>query len=319
MRLTMTVDERVRAALRGDSVDRVPLCFWHHFRPGGSGKRLADLTMEFFRQKFDLDIVKIMPDIPYPGPPDPIQDAEQLRFLPRLEPDNTPSFQEQLTCIRVLRQRLGPDFPILLTLFSPFTYITRFMGKQQAIAAVRKDPDPFLEGLGTLSANLRMLITAAIEAGVSGIFFSCMGATTADLTPDEYKRIAQPYDLHALEGAQGGWLNTIHIHADPDQVSDQIYFEQFLDYPVSVMSWSDRVSGPTLGEAFAMTNKCLMGGLAERGPLTHGGEDAIQNEMLAAIAQTNSQRLILANGCSIPDDTPEEWLHVARRLIDTLY
>jgi uroporphyrinogen decarboxylase len=27
-------------------------------------------------------------------------------------------------------------------------------------------------------------------------------------------------------------------------------------------------------------------------------------------------RLILANGCSVPDDTPEEWLHVARRLVD---
>jgi uroporphyrinogen decarboxylase len=319
MTLTMTPAERVRAALRGEPVDRVPLCFWHHFRPEGSGVRLADFTMEFFRQKFDLDIVKIMPDLHYPSPADPIQDAEQMRFLPRLEIDDTPAFQEQITCIRTLRQRLGPDFPILLTLFSPFTYATRFMGKQQAIAAVRKDPDPFLEGLGTLSANLRLLMSAAVDAGVSGIFFSCMGATTADLTPEEYRHIARPYDLHALEGAQKGWLNTIHIHADPNQVNDQIYFEHFLDYPVSVLSWSDRVSGPTLGEAFALTDKCLMGGLAERGPLTHGGEEALRNEMLAAVAQTNSQRLILANGCSIPDETPEEWLHAARQMIDTLY
>src|SRR5579884_696696 len=112
MTLTMTPAERVRAALRGEPVDRVPLCFWHHFRPEGSGVRLADFTMEFFRQKFDLDIVKIMPDLPYPSPADPIQDAEQMRFLPRLEMD-TPAFQEQITCIRTLRQRLGPDFPIL--------------------------------------------------------------------------------------------------------------------------------------------------------------------------------------------------------------
>ena len=45
-----------------------------------------------------------------------------------------------------------------------------------------------------------------------------------------------------------------------------------------------------------------------------GGE--LENEILAAIAETKGRRLILANGCSVPDDTPEEWLHVARRLVD---
>jgi uroporphyrinogen decarboxylase len=28
--------------------------------------------------------------------------------------------------------------------------------------------------------------------------------------------------------------------------------------------------------------------------------------------------LILANGCSVPDDTPEEWLHAARQMVDNL-
>ena len=27
---TMTPGQRVRAALKGEAVDRVPLCFWHH-------------------------------------------------------------------------------------------------------------------------------------------------------------------------------------------------------------------------------------------------------------------------------------------------
>ena len=39
--------------------------------------------------------------------------------------------------------------------------------------------------------------------------------------------------------------------------------------------------------------------------------------MLSAISQTNARRLILANGCSVPDETPEEWLHLARRLLET--
>jgi len=278
---------------------------------------MAELTMEFFIQKFQLDIVKIMPDLPYPMPDQPFVEAEQMRFLPRLDLD-TPMFAQQLVCIRTLRSQLGSDYPLILTLFSPLTYALRFMGKQQAIAEARKDPAPFEEGLGTIAANLRKLIEAAIEAGASGIFFSCMGATSADFTHTEYERFGLPYDLHALAGAQKGWLNIVHVHADPDQSSDQIYFEAFTDYPVSVISWSDRITGPSLSEALTLTDKCLMGGLWERGPLTNGSEAELDNEIMSAISQTKGLHLILANGCSVPDDTPEEWLHVARRLVDRL-
>ncbi|HEU0003530.1 MAG TPA: uroporphyrinogen decarboxylase family protein [Ktedonobacteraceae bacterium] len=313
----MTPGERVRAALKGEHVDRVPFCFWHHFKPEGSGERMADLTMEFFVRKFNLDIVKIMPDLPYPQPDDPLVEAEQMRFLPRLDLD-TPMFREQLTCIRLLRERLGNEYPLILTLFSPMTYAIRYMGKQRAIAECRKNPLVFGEGLGTIASNLRRLIVGAVETGASGIFFSCMGATTADFTREEYVKYALPYDVEALQGAVGGWLNIVHVHADPTQTDDQLYFDLFTDYPVSVMSWSDRLTGPSLSEAATMTLKCLMGGLNERGPLTHGDESAIDNEIMAAVSQTKGRRLILANGCSVPDDNPEEWLHVARRLVDNL-
>jgi uroporphyrinogen decarboxylase len=314
---TMTAGERVRAAVKGEAVDRVPLCFWHHFKPEGSGERLAQLTLEFFVQKFKLDIVKIMPDLPYPAPEHFLTEADQVRSLPRLDL-TTPSFREQLVCIRTLRSYLGDDYPLILTLFSPFTTIARFMGKEVAIEQARKNPDSLGQGMETVAANLRDLMAAAIEAGVSGIFFSCMGATSADFTPEEYARIVRPYDLQALEGAKAGWLNIVHVHADPTQEGDDLYFEDFVDYPVSVMSWSDRLTGPSLSEALTMTDKCLMGGLWERGPLTHGSETELDNEIMSAISQTKGRQLILANGCSVPDDVDERWLHVARRLVDNL-
>jgi uroporphyrinogen decarboxylase len=318
MTQAMSAYERVHAAVEGQPVDRVPFCFWHHFKPEGSGVRLAEATFEFFVQKFNLDIVKIMPDLPYPEPDDPIVEAGQVRFLPRLELD-TPMFREQLLCIRTLRSRLGNDYPLILTLFSPLTYVMRWMGKEKAIEQARKRPEAFEEGLGTIAANLRKLIQATIDSGASGVFFSCMGATNIHFTPDEYARFGRPYDLDALAGAKGGWLNIVHIHADPTQIDDQIYFEMFTDYPVSVISWSDRLTEPTLAEATTLTDKCLMGGLWERGPLTHGSETELENEIMSAVTQTRGRKFILANGCSIPDDTAEEWLHTARRLVDNLH
>jgi uroporphyrinogen decarboxylase len=318
MTQTMTASERVHAAIKGEQVDRVPFCFWHHFKPEGSGERLAEATFEFFVQKFNLDIVKIMPDLPYPKPDNSLVEARQVRLLPHLELD-TPMFREQLLCIRTLRSRLGNDYPLVLTLFSPLTYVLRFMGKEKAIEEARKQPEAFEEGLAIIAGNLRKLLQAAIATGASGVFLSCMGSTNAHFTQDEYDHFGRPYDLDALAGARGGWLNIVHVHADPTQTDDQIYFEAFTNYPVSVISWSDRITGPTLSEATTLTDKCLMGGLWERGPLTHGSETELENEILSAITQTKTRKLILANGCSIPDDTAEEWLHVGRRLIDNLH
>src|SRR5438132_8614954 len=112
----LTPGERVRAAVAGEPVDRVPFCFWHHFKPEDSGERMAELTMEFFIQKFQLDIVKIMPDLAYPEP-----EALHWSMVPRLGLD-TPIFQQQLICIHKLRTQLGSDYPLILTLFSPMTY-----------------------------------------------------------------------------------------------------------------------------------------------------------------------------------------------------
>src|SRR5260370_16776807 len=140
------------------------------------------------------------------------------------------------------------------------------MGKQRAIAEWRRNPLVFGEGLGTIAANLRRLVEGAIEAGASGIFFSCMGATTADFTREEYLKYALPYDAAALEGAAGGWLNIVHVHADPTQTDDQLYFDIFTDYPVSVMSWSDRLTGPTLTKPPTITLKSLMAPLPRLAP-----------------------------------------------------
>ncbi len=307
----MTPYERVQNALHGKPVDRVPVIFWRHFRPEGSGEKLAELTYEFFVQKFALDIVKIMPDLPYPMPSGNFATAEDIKNLPVFD-QNIPLFQEQLRCVKALRHKIGPDYPLIITYFSPLTIMMRWIGKTAAPEVARKHPEAFLEGLQTIARTLQQVFAAVIEAGVSGVFFSCMGATTAHFTKDEYAVFGKPYDLVALEGAQRGWLNIAHIHAEPDQFGDKIYFESFLDYPVSVLSWSDKVTEPSLHQALALTDKCVMGGLYERGAATTGGADAIKSEIDDAIKQTGSRRLILANGCSLPDDVDEQWLHIIR-------
>ena len=43
-------------------------------------------------------------------------------------------------------------------------------------------------------------------------------------------------------------------------------------------------------------------------PLSQGPEEQIEAEAKDALAQTGGRRFILANGCSVPDDTDHRWL-----------
>ena len=60
--------DRIKGVLKGDRVDRLPFTFWHHFRlEKFPGERHAEATLDFYR-KFDVDLLKVMSDFPYPLP-----------------------------------------------------------------------------------------------------------------------------------------------------------------------------------------------------------------------------------------------------------
>ena len=117
----------------------------------------------------------------------------------------------------------------------------------------------------------------------------------------------------ALRRASSGWLNILHVHGEKD-----LMFDQVLDYPVQVLSWSDRIAGPSLREARVKTSKCLMGGWNEFGALSQGPEEQIEARSKGRAGANRWPQFILANGCSVPDDTDHRWLEVARAGVEEL-
>ena len=314
----MSHTERVRAALRGDEVDRIPVAFWHHFRPGGSGRRQAELTLRFFDEAFDLDLCKVMPDIAYPFPRGSIGEIDDWRLIEPLDLKRSAFVQQRLRTIEYLRDELGDDTPIVMTVFSPLTEALRFARDHETFFRhLHEEPGVLHAALDTIAQNLADAMELYMVAGADGVFFSLQGALTegqpGGLGEARYREFGKPYDLRALRGAGEGWLNILHVHGDGGLLIDTV-----LDYPFDVLNWSDRLTGLSLREMRAKTTKCLMGGWHEFGALSNGPIEAIRAEAEDAIAQTGGRRFILANGCSVPDDTPEEWLEAARDIAEQL-
>lgn len=310
----LTKRERVERALRGDEIDRPPVCFWHHFRPDGSGVRLAEDTYDFFIRRFDLDIAKLMPDIRYPFPRRSVAKVEDWFLVDAVDLRRAHYAAEWVRAVQRLRQLSGPDVPIVVTVFSPLAGAMRFALQPELVLQHASEHPALLHRvLAVLAENLRQFIEVVLDAGADGIFFALQGCTAALLSVEQYREFGRPYDLWALRGAGNGWLNILHIHGDSD-----LFFGEVLDYPVQVLSWSDRRAGPSLVEARCRTDKCLMGGWDEFGALAHGPAEAIRAEAQDAVQQTGGRRLILANGCSVPDDVDEHWLEVARAVVDEI-
>lgn len=310
----MTRTERVQAALRGEPVDRLPVCFWHHFRPHGSGRAMAEATLAFFDEEFDLDIVKVMPDLPYPFPHHSIQTLDDWRLIEPIDTARSRYVNERAECVQLLRHELGDDTPIVVTVISPLAEAMYFAAdRERFLSDAERAPAVIHEALATIAENVRAHIRDVIDAGADGVFFALQGCSTEIMSSERYRELGRPYDLLALQGASNGWLTILHVHGERG-----LLFDDVLGYPVQVLSWSDRLAGPSLSEARGKTDACLMGGWHEFGALSNGPEAAIADEATDAIAQTGGRKLILANGCSVPDDTDHRWLHAARDLVDDL-
>jgi uroporphyrinogen decarboxylase len=286
----------VMAAVHGEAVDRPPVCFWHHFRPHGSGHTLADATARFFDETFDLDIAKLMPDLPYPFPERSINQIDDWRLLEPIDRERSRYAGQWAEAVETLRAELGFETPIVATVFSPLAQAMYLAADQDTfLNHAREAPVVIHEALSLIAENLRAHMRDLIDAGADGVFFALQGCSTAIMPEALYREIGRPYDLLALQGAAHGWLNILHIHGERD-----LMFDPMLDYPVSVLSWSDRLAGPSLRDARVKTSKCLMGGWHEFGALSNGPEEAITAEAEDAIAQTGGRKFILANGCSVP-------------------
>jgi uroporphyrinogen decarboxylase len=224
----MTRTERVAAAVNGDEVDRIPVCFWHHFSPEGSGRAMADATLRFFDQEFDLDIAKVMPDIPYPFPQRSIQQPNDWRLFEPIDPGQSRFFRERAESVASIRDVLGMDTPVIMTVFSPLAeamYAAR--DRNLFLAHLEEQPALIHEVLTTIALNLNNHIRDIIAAGADGVFFSVQGITSDVLTEAQYREFGRPYDLMALRGSSDGWLNVLHVHGEKN-----LMFDLILDYPV---------------------------------------------------------------------------------------
>ncbi|MCS7234438.1 MAG: uroporphyrinogen decarboxylase family protein [Armatimonadota bacterium] len=308
--------DRVRAALRGQVADLPPVALWRHF-PGEDHRAdtMAEAHVAFWR-RFRFDLLKVTPASGYYGDdwglraayrPNregvrtyvdrPVKKAADWARLRRLDV-TAGAYGRELKALRLIRQAVGGEVPVLATVFSPLTVARTLSGDQAVVRYLREQPEALHQGLEVITEVTARFAAECLSAGADGLFFATQMACPAAVTEEEYEVFGRPYDLRVLEAAAGAEVLLLHAHGD------RPYFDLLAGYPVHALNWHDRRTPPSLREARARYSGCLCGGLDEA---TFADRDPAQvaEEAREALAQTGGVGHVVAPGCVIPVDTPE--------------
>jgi uroporphyrinogen decarboxylase len=323
----ITPRQRLEACLAGIKPDRTPIALWRHFpvddqTPGG----LAAATLDWQRT-YDFDLVKVTPTSSFClkdwGSRDEwCGDSEGTRTYTHhviknaddwlhLRPLDTaaPHLAAQLEALRLITSELGPNTPVLQTIFSPLSQAKNLVGKDRLIPHLRRNPQQLHAALAVITETTLRFVEAALQLGIAGVFYAVQHANYGLLTEAEYAEFGAAYDLKVLEPARSLWFNMLHLHGE------EVMFDRFGDYPIACINWHDRDTAPSLAEAHKRYGGVLCGGL-QRERMVLGTPETITAEARDAIEATGGKRFLLGTGCVLRITTPRANLQAARRSVE---
>jgi uroporphyrinogen decarboxylase len=304
------MSDLVRAALAGEATPRPPYAFWTHYPDTDlDPDAIARETVAFARATRQ-DFVKAMPnglyavedwgvradfsDIAAGGvakvTASPIQAPEDWARIGRLDP-TAGTLGRELRHLSLLVQELGPEVPVLATVFSPVTIAKKVSGGLFARHAATH-PALVRAALDEIAATTAEFSRRAIGLGCAGVFFAVQDAT-ATLGEAAWRDLGLAHDLAALEGAGAGWFNAVHMHGD------DIAFDLLATYPVHALNWHVGETSPDIADYRAAGGrKPVLGGL-RRTPITQRDLTAVAADIDAALSAEGGRGILLSPGCVI--------------------
>ncbi|SRR5712692_3697709 len=280
--------QRVDRALRGEDVDRIPFTFWHHFGlEKYPASKHAQATLDFHR-KFRTDLVKVMSDYPYPKPPGKWHEL-------RVE-DNP--FPEEIQALEIIRDGLADNAYFLETIFNPWNVAEKLSSKDVVLRLKAERPQALLDALEVIAESQVRHAKKAVATGAAGIFLAVANAQDGILTEADYAKFSEPFDRMILQAVDTAPLNTLHLHGD------KVYLQRFFKgWPVAAINYSSHSTGVGITEVRRQYSGLLLAGLDEVN-FRKLSPAALRNQWHTAVEQAG-KRLVLAPGCSIPNDTAD--------------
>ena len=286
--------ERVRAALKGEEVDRVPASFWFHFPDSQKhGKAMVKAHLDYF-DATGIDFLKVMNEHHYEANVD-IKTASDWRKV-RPAPTGAAFYQAQLDEIKQISDQIGGEALIVTTIFNPYSSANHASGKL-VTPHLKENPQAVTQGLAAIAESLAAFSEACIEAGASGIYFAAQGGEEERFTKEQFLNYIKPHDLTVLNAVKdSGEFHLLHI------CRERVRLPLYADYPSHAVNWAVTKNSLSLVEGRKLFRRTVIGGINDRGVIVSGPPDNIQATVRQIITETGTTGFMLGADCTLPTD-----------------
>jgi uroporphyrinogen decarboxylase len=311
----MMKKERVRAALKGRPVDRVPVSLWgHDFLREWRPRDLVEATLDGYREG-NWDFIKFNPRATYFAEAwgntyEPLAQRQPRLITTRvagpeqlaeIRPVDGRSgvFADHLYALRLLLDEVGAEVDVIHTVFSPLAVAAQLCGPSTEFTRyAAANPSGAHTAVAAIASTLTEYALTALATGASGIFFAPLTWASRDTSSEDfYREFGRPYDLQLLGAIAGAPFNILHVCRNHNMI------DLLLDYPVAAFNWADQGDGnPSLGDVKARTARAVMGGI-DQTRLHEMSPEEVTAQARQAVASVPSS-LFLTAGCAIRPETP---------------
>jgi uroporphyrinogen decarboxylase len=324
----MTHRERIRAALRGENVDRVPVSMWRHFFSRETSAESLAEAMLGFQEQFDWDFMKVNPrasyhvedwgvKTKYHGDTEP-----EVTERPVKNPDdwlkikvldvNKGILKEHLTSLEIIARGLKGKLPFIMTVFTPISIVSRMASSEEVFSRhLREHAEKVNQALEAVTETFINFSRACLERGASGLFYATTHwATTNNLSEEEYLKYARPYDLKLLKALPPVEFHVLHVCRENNLL------RAVKDYPVHAFNWDARgVGNPSLAEGKRIIDRPaapVIGGMAHDKNLVEATPAQLAAEIKGMRVAMGKKGWMVGPGCTFPPETPEANLRAIR-------
>lgn len=330
--------ERLERTVAGRPVDRLPVALWRHFfKQEVTRKGLVDAMAEW-QQTYDWDFLKINPRACYHVQDwgnqyefsesehikptlvrNCVHDPDDFQHLDRLSVEGSegrkaPVLAEHLGAVADLRKALGPDVPMLMTVFTPMSIAAELAGGPQDLAhLIEQDTGMVHAGLRTITDTFADFAAACIDAGADGLFLATTHVgTLTNFTLEQYEEFGRPYDLELIDAAGAAPLNLLHV------CKSKALVRELADYPVAMLNWDTAdETNPDLAEMVPLADgKALVGGLSRELFSDAGAADALLEELRRARRAMGERPFVVGSTCTIDTTADPDVVRALREAVE---
>ncbi len=334
-RPAMSKYDLIKETLLGNLSEQIPISLWkHHPEADRTPEGLAKAEIDFHKlMNHDLMKISFFGHFPcidfgctaiYDGAItgsttlttaaiNKVSDWETLEPLDV----NAGEFGRQIHAVELIQKYAHGVVPTMATVFDP-TMVADKISDKNLQKYADENPEVLKGALEIITDIMVDFASAAIDAGADGIFLASQHSTKSSVTDKQYKEFVLPYDLKFITRLRGkAKFIVLHLHAREE--NEELRFDQIAKTPgVAGINWEDQTSALSLKQGKKRFRGAVLGGIDHNGVFRTGNAEDARKQVLQAIDEAGPDRLIIAPGCVITVDTPQENIIAVRDAVKSV-